>query len=124
MFSSFLHCLILPPDSSGASGPRPQDKPPWCFSWCQTLPRFCTSIWKEPSVALLCFSYRLIVRVRHSYASFAFLTPVGAPADMYFTPLASGGGPATCFLFLEVSAEAPRLFFDFPPLGFIPNSYS
>ncbi|EHO72215.1 hypothetical protein HMPREF9944_00927 [Segatella maculosa OT 289] len=21
---------------------------PWCFSWCQTPPRFCTSIWKEP----------------------------------------------------------------------------
>ena len=41
---------------------------------------------------------------------------------MYFTPLAFGGGPATYFLFLEVSAEAPRLFFDFPPLGFIPNS--
>ena len=52
--------------------------------------------------------------MRHSYASFTFLTPVGAPADMYFTPLASGGGPATYFLFLEVSAEAPRLFLDFP----------
>ena len=60
--------------------------------------------------------------MRHSYASFAFLTPVGAPADMYFTPLASGGGSATYFLFLEVSAEAPRLFLNFPPLGFIPNS--
>ena len=46
MFSSFLHCLSLPPGSSGASGPRPQGKPPWCFSWCQTPPRFCTSIWK------------------------------------------------------------------------------
>ena len=22
--------------------------PPWCFSWCQTPPRFCTSIWKGP----------------------------------------------------------------------------
>ena len=21
---------------------------PWCFSWCQTPPRFCTSIWKAP----------------------------------------------------------------------------
>ena len=21
---------------------------PWCFSWCQTPPRFCTSIWKGP----------------------------------------------------------------------------
>ena len=67
------------------------------------------------SAALLCFSYRFTVSVRHSYASFAFLTPVGAPADMYFTPLASGGGPATYFLFLEVSAEALRLFFDFFP---------
>ena len=49
------------------------------------------------SVALLYFSYRLIVSVRHSYASFAFLNPVGAPADMYFIPLASGGGSATYF---------------------------
>ena len=55
--------------------------------------------------------------MRHSYASFAFLTPVGAPADMYFTPLASGGGSATCLLFLEVSAEAPRLFLNFSPIG-------
>ena len=31
---------------------------------------------------------------------------------MYFTPLASGGGSATYFLFLEVSAEALRLFFE------------
>ena len=48
MFSSFLHCLSLPPGSLEASGPRPKGKPPWCFSWCQTPPRFCTSIWKEP----------------------------------------------------------------------------
>ena len=48
MFPSFLHCLSLPPGSSGASRTRPQGKPPWCFSWCQTPPRFCTSIWKEP----------------------------------------------------------------------------
>ena len=57
----------------------------------------------------------------HSYASFAFLTPVGAPADMYFTPLASGGGPTMYFLFLEVSAEAPRLFFDFFPYVIYPE---
>ena len=29
----FLHCLSLPPGSSGASRPRPQGKPPWCFSY-------------------------------------------------------------------------------------------
>ena len=53
MFSSFLHCLSLPPGSSEASGPRPQGQPPWCFSWCQTPPRFCTSIWKEADECFL-----------------------------------------------------------------------
>ena len=31
MFSSFLHCLSLPPGSSRASGPRPQGKPRGVF---------------------------------------------------------------------------------------------
>ena len=53
MFSSFLHCLSLPPGSLEASGPRPKGKPPWCFSWCQTPPRFCTSIWKESDECFL-----------------------------------------------------------------------
>ena len=44
----FLHCLSLPPGFSGASGPQPQGKPPWCFSWCQTPLRFRTSVWKGP----------------------------------------------------------------------------
>ena len=48
MFPSFLHCLSLPPGSSGASRPQPQGKPPWCFSWCQTPLRFRTSVWKGP----------------------------------------------------------------------------
>ena len=57
MFSSFLHCLSLLPGSSGTSGTRPQGKLPWCFSWCQTPPRFCTSIWKAPDECFCFFFY-------------------------------------------------------------------
>ena len=56
----FLHCLSLPPGSSGASRPQPQGKPPWCFSWCQTPLRFRTSVWKEPCFCL----YSRLNRVR------------------------------------------------------------
>ena len=48
----------------------------------------------------------------HSYASFAFLTPAGAPADVYLTSWLPVEVLLRIFLFLEVSAEAPRLFFE------------
>ena len=55
---------------------------------------------------------------------FLTFTLGGTSADMYFTSWLPAEVPLRIFLFLEVSAEAPRLFFDFPPLGFIPNSCS
>ena len=54
---SILFALLKP--SAGLFGgfrPPAARQAPWCFSWCQTPPRFCTSIWKGPSAVLLYFS--------------------------------------------------------------------
>ena len=41
-----------------------------------------------------------------------FYPPAGAPADVYLTSWLPVEVPLRIFLFLEVSAEAPRLFFE------------
>ena len=100
----FLHCLSLPPGSSEASHPRPQGKLPWCFSWCQTPPRFCTSIWKEPDE---CFLFLFLMSSMEDKSYFLLLLSSSMEEERWLlkNPLSSMEDEYSFYIFLFLPWE-------------------